>query len=87
MVNIIEGFKKRRGPSFDLKYLALIKTTWSKLNTGYWTFTVLDFTVELGWHAFYNQLLLTREPATSFTVFQTMRFIVETPGDPPMGIC
>lgn len=53
MVNIFE----RSSDLIMNNCLALIKRTWSKLNTVYWTFTVLKFTVELGWHAFYNQLL------------------------------
>lgn len=40
-----------------MKNCLALKRKRSKLNTAYWTFTVLDFTV--GWHAVYNQLLFT----------------------------
>lgn len=61
-LRFLRASKRIEGQSSDLmmKNCLASKRTWSKLNTVYWTFTVLYFTVELGWHAFYNQLLFTK---------------------------
>lgn len=54
--DLLEGFERRGSPDHRCR----TAFAWSKLNTLYWTFTVLHLTVESGWHAFYNQALLTK---------------------------
>lgn len=82
-INILDSFKRREGLKTLIwwrRTVWALNRSWSKLNTVYWTFTVLYFTVKLGWHAFYNQLLFTTEPpllSTKWvTVCQTMRITV-----------
>ena len=57
--NVLKGSKKSTGAkSRPDDELFGIKEKMSKLNTIYWTLTVQYFS--LGWHAFYNQLILPR---------------------------